>query len=726
MQDPRSRSDRYAAHTGSEVELIRVQLTESLSQGGHAAAKILYPTGPAGAVALSDAIVTVYDTINRFSGSSGDNFLVAFFLDSQKLEIVSPAPAPSVLRRIELTSSLTLGGSANAKFVEYNGVAWVLTADTLTAYDSLNRFTGTNGDRFWVTQPTDSNFWEIVSPSTGSDVTEPVRFELTATLSLGGSAAAKIVTWDGAAYVAGDVITVRDFTASPGTWRGKSGYRGWAQLKNDRGDYEIIWMERLARYIEFALTENMGATTAHAANASITGSDGDYWDGKNPDAGTPDVVVYDDRHLFDRALNGAKGLAVWDEIEDHYQIVECETKAGLIRATVGSDTLSSGEALGNASGFSLTASSGTQQDIQAPTADATLKLRDDDSLFKRALSGAKTISIFDVVNNRYVVVESQSQAGWIKFTTTGTFSGSPSSASASFNNVGGTQQDTQSPGSSGTVVDLMGIYSRAPSGSIGLAVYDNVNDRYVVIVIQNMAGFVYATLNEDMGATVFGRASATVRDFGGTQPDIISPGSTVTVRTSTASVLGYLELLTDHLLEDDEVLAVYDALDNDYKIVFASHVNAATHVTRITGTVPDGDLLPLDTNAVTWLHLDADTANDKIVIRRRGTYKLQLDVYCQDTAAGSAGTFVRGSEFRFLFQVNGIDPYSIVGYVTGARAQTWSFDEENIPISSSGHCIVKCDPGDEITVKVISSDATDCDVVDGQFSVVRIGERTAS
>lgn len=427
---------------------------------------------------------------------------------TKRLLAAQTAPAiPRNFRRARWPAVLLydLMGSSEERAEIY---AWNGTTTAATGVEVYVRQFRTDtipaGTRVFIEFHSDGKWY--VDSSGGEAGNEPVRFELAASLSLGGSAAAKLVAWDGADYVTGADITVRDFTADPGTFRGIAGYRGWAVLQEDRGDYEIIGMEMKARAIEFRLNENMGATTAHQAKASIVGSDGDFWWGKDPQADmlslwslseaeyealteaelealppTPELIVYDDRHLFDRALAGAKGLAIWDEIEDHYQVIECESKAGAIRVTIGSDGLSSGTALGNASAFSLDDSWGSQQDILAPVADASLSIKDDGGFFTRALPGAKAIALLDAADNVFRVVQAKSKAGWIQFTTTGAFSGSPLSAAAAFNNYGGTQQDTQSPGSSGTVVDLTGNLAGAPVGTKGVCVYDNINDRYIAV-----------------------------------------------------------------------------------------------------------------------------------------------------------------------------------------------------------------------------------------------------
>ena len=72
--------------------------------------------------------------------------------------------SPVGLVRVELTASLTVGGSATANLLYYNGTG--LTADSreITVYDHMEGFDGVTGDRFWATGPVrDSNHFEIVS-----------------------------------------------------------------------------------------------------------------------------------------------------------------------------------------------------------------------------------------------------------------------------------------------------------------------------------------------------------------------------------------------------------------------------------------------------------------------------------------------------------------------------------------------------------------------------------
>jgi hypothetical protein len=156
------------------------------------------------------------------------------------------------------------------------------------------------------------------------------RFKLTADLATGGSAAAVIRTWNGAAYVDGDAITVYDWwsvsNAGRGMWHAISGMEGWCSLReNSSTEYDIVWMEMYAQAIEFQLTEDMDGDTPGSAEATWS----DAW--KQGVAPPQYVIVYDNNDRFTDSLSGAYGTAVRDEYEDpnnpgdpFYRVVSCQ------------------------------------------------------------------------------------------------------------------------------------------------------------------------------------------------------------------------------------------------------------------------------------------------------------------------------------------------------------------------------------------------------------------
>lgn len=77
------------------------------------------------------------------------------------------------------------------------------------------------------------------------------------------------------------------------------------------------------KLIAFTLTEDMGATTAGQASASVD----DVYNGTQ----TSPTTVKDKQGIFPLAKSGAKGYAVWDTIGSEYVILTCQQRALLIQ-----------------------------------------------------------------------------------------------------------------------------------------------------------------------------------------------------------------------------------------------------------------------------------------------------------------------------------------------------------------------------------------------------------
>ena len=96
-------------------------------------------------------------------------------------------------------------------------------------------------------------------------------FELTASLSLGGSAAAETLN---CSYTkTGIPITVHDFE---GEYSGPSGYKGACLFQPSCNTYEIVSMQRRARFV-YGTLDTVIAVDGTAV-VTVTG----YWDGQNP------------------------------------------------------------------------------------------------------------------------------------------------------------------------------------------------------------------------------------------------------------------------------------------------------------------------------------------------------------------------------------------------------------------------------------------------------------
>lgn len=155
--------------------------------------------------------------------------------------------------------------------------------------------------------------------------------------------------------------------------------------------YEILFMEDPARFIEVTLTENMSNTTAGEAFAAVNDYYGNPTNGMNPGTG---LNVQDNQGLFTRALNGAKGYAVFDERTNEYNLVRCQTKAEGIAFTLNADLSGAGSV------------SGTVTDYwrgQSPGANINLLNVGGD--FFMCFSGAAGIATYDDRSDDYHIVE---------------------------------------------------------------------------------------------------------------------------------------------------------------------------------------------------------------------------------------------------------------------------------------------------------------------------------
>jgi hypothetical protein len=160
------------------------------------------------------------------------------------------------------------------------------------------------------------------------------RFKLTANLSTGGGPVAAVIReFNGTTYVDGSAIRIYDHYSiaggGRGMWQAVTNMEGFCfkrETESSVGDpeYDIIWMEQYARYIEGTLDENMNYVSAGITLGTVSRS----WDGVAPP--TP-VQVYDTDGKFPRALAGAKFTAVRDEQTDtaapttpRYRLIECQ------------------------------------------------------------------------------------------------------------------------------------------------------------------------------------------------------------------------------------------------------------------------------------------------------------------------------------------------------------------------------------------------------------------
>jgi hypothetical protein len=166
------------------------------------------------------------------------------------------------------------------------------------------------GDWALATHNADNGRWEIVRDPGGRGAV--VRFRTTATLALGGTAAAVIREWDGAAYQDGDAITVEDWS-TPGRFSAVNGAEGVAVKLADKDEYVILWIEHQAIFATAQLTANM---TAGTAACTFT----DTWQGPSGVGAASQVYDIDGRYAG--LVIGDKVLACWDDVESKYKICD--------------------------------------------------------------------------------------------------------------------------------------------------------------------------------------------------------------------------------------------------------------------------------------------------------------------------------------------------------------------------------------------------------------------
>lgn len=164
-----------------------------------------------------------------------------------------------------------------------------------------------------ITGPTTINNITNISQILGdAGVPTFVRFRTTASLTLGGSAAAISQKYNGSGYIDDATITVQDFFGlHVGEWQAPSGYWGIGLSFPDNSTKVLILsMERQATFVAFTMTSNMSAGFASATFNS-------FWGGRSTGSETG---VYDRQGLFSTATTGQKGFAVWDSKLGQYAV----------------------------------------------------------------------------------------------------------------------------------------------------------------------------------------------------------------------------------------------------------------------------------------------------------------------------------------------------------------------------------------------------------------------
>lgn len=263
--------------------------------------------------------VQIFDPNQIFPQAKTDCFGLAVFNDTlNRYEVVAvdslvmyaTCELNATLNRFDATASLdvvTWLGQSTKPFGR-NPIAIPITADNLYG------FSANNGALAHVVYYRQTNRFVLLGVTRRQDT---VVFELTATLALGGEAAAVTCDLDAGEYdTTATAITVVDPYQSPGCWSGVAGYRGVATRNTERQDnkFDILWMERKALIVQFELTASVSAGSSAGATVTTYFQHGN----KNPGA---TVTVYDPANIFSTGVSGDKGHAIWNDISGHYEII---------------------------------------------------------------------------------------------------------------------------------------------------------------------------------------------------------------------------------------------------------------------------------------------------------------------------------------------------------------------------------------------------------------------
>lgn len=374
----------YLPPSTSGTGVIRFKLTAGLNTGSSAAAVKRIWDGAA--YADSDAI-TVYDWWSVSGGlrgmwqaaSGAEGLARAREGSSTDFDIIWMEQYASAIE-FELTSVFTLGvASATVSASWEQGLA---PGSPLNVHDDNDNFAhaaiGDKGTALRSEYADPNNpgtpYYKVVYlPPPAATDQQPVRFRLTANLVTGGTAAAVIRTWNGAAYVNGAAISVTDWWAisqgGRGMYQGVTNMEGWARrIEGSETDYDIIWMEQYAWGVECTISSGSGwVLEAGSATATVTAS---YEQGVEPGE---TITIHDDIGMFPRARNGAKCICRRSEYADaanpdvpYYKVIACQQVALTARALLSEDMCQMGEI--EISEFQVTSPSPFNQDIAPTTA----------------------------------------------------------------------------------------------------------------------------------------------------------------------------------------------------------------------------------------------------------------------------------------------------------------------------------------------------------------------
>jgi hypothetical protein len=436
----------------------------------------------------------------------------------------------------------------------------------------------------------------IVAPNNLQAGDQVFRFELEAPKAFNANGVGKLL--DGAGTKVGSPVTFHD---TVGEWRGETGYQGWCATKSDAGGrYEILFLEGQARWLALTLSADM---SGGLATATINNNWGRPPNGK--DLISPGINASDSRGLFPRARSGAKGLAVWDDKTNKYELQECQSQAGA--AEVSYDSI---WGLNEPSKSCTTLSFwGSQQDVQNP---GNFSAQDRAGIYQHWSSGANAqgITVYDSATSQYVLVFGQRIAHAVQVTIPGKFNGGEVVGTVDAY-WGGTN-----PGATVKADDSLNFFrgSQPDSKAIGLWDHNDLVGIFRAIQCETKAGVVQFATSEDFpdeGSAVMITAPTL---WFGSQQDTLEPDPVVTQVEDSA---GLFRLALDGALG----YSLYDAEDDKYHIIQCE--TAAEHVIFKANTQVSGPNEFNGDRVVNEWHHGQDPAIDKVTLDIRNPFELE-------------------------------------------------------------------------------------------------------
>lgn len=421
--------------------------------------------------------------------------------------------------RFQINAGGAAAGAANealGKLVTWNGSAYVTTGPdiALIDYTTNGEFSKrwADGWQGWAVAKADRPNVTIASISyTAYEVmyvecqARFIEFSTTAAFAGGPpqTAAATVTnSWGADDYAnAPATATIVDrLGKAPGAASGFTGLAIWDEIA---GQYILVASSGAApgdQLFRFQLTANKPFATASVSATLV--------DGALAPIGGP-ITVHDTVGEW-QGLNGAFGWCVLKSDTSQYEIVWLEGQSRWMPFTLTADV-----AAGSAT---ATAGTGWGRPHHADDPTGSFTVYDTKGLFTRAKNTAEGLAVWNDRTDKYEIVECQSRAGAIEGTFSAPVGLGDSTVAISVTDHWGTQQDVQAPGTiTAEVRSDRYQHWTCPAGGKAVAIYDAIDDTYVVVDSEKVAHAIEFTTNSDgLGAAATVNFAAGGESPGGT------------------------------------------------------------------------------------------------------------------------------------------------------------------------------------------------------------------